>query len=203
MMFKIFILALLTVSTFTPHAFAEGNSKPYLLLEAEGSLTWDRTQQFYRARDNVMISYAIGENIWVINADEVEVVYLNNDPQNIQSLKAVGNVAVTQGNMTLRTSQLDGKMIRGELTQIQTSGGFVNITQAAPQRQEIQAKSGVYDLRTNVVTITGDVVIASETSRLTGERATYNVATGMSQIFAPENNGGASQNGRVRLEFNP
>ena len=91
-----------------------------------------------------------------IEADELEVI----DGEKRALFK--GNVTVTQGKSTLRTSQLeviysgDGSGGQGDISMLNLSGGVV----AKSDNNTATGDTGSFDVKREIVTLSGDVVLS-------------------------------------------
>ena len=117
-----------------------------------------------------------------IEADQLEVV----DGEN----KAIfsGNVVVRQGTSTLRTSRLevfyeqgaDGK--QGDIRFMDLSGGLI----ATTEDSKAVAQKGTYDVKSEVVTLDGDVVLTQDRNVAKGCSMRANLATNMATLKSCE-----------------
>ncbi|MES2497649.1 MAG: LptA/OstA family protein [Pseudomonadota bacterium] len=109
-----------------------------------------------------------------------------------------GNVDVKQGDMRLRSARLTiayNSAAQTEVTRMDASGGVVLTTATENARSQY----AIYDLRTRLVTMIGNVVIARAGKGETrGNRLVLNMNSGAASL-----DGGGSGGGRVTGRFNP
>lgn len=119
-----------------------------------------------------------------------------------RELKAHGDATAMRGDDELRgdvliarfRDQASGDM---ELRQIEAKG-HVRITTPT---EVITGETGLYDVDTNIATISGNVVITQGQNRLTGSRGQVNLNTNLSTLFAGDGTG--PSNNRVKGVFFP
>lgn len=95
-----------------------------------------------------------------------------------------GNVVATQGKSTLRASQLivyydaaeDGT--QGGVNKIEATGGITVVS----EDQSATGRTGVFDMKTDTATLTGDVVLTQGKNVLKGPELVVNMKTGIAKI---------------------
>jgi lipopolysaccharide export system protein LptA len=119
-----------------------------------------------------------------------------------------GNVIVRQGDTTLRSRTLDvyydqedskggmkaaqpGPGGKQSIRRLEAKGGVV-VTQ---KDQTATGQTGIFDMKTNTITMTGGVVITQGQNVLRGDRLIVDVATGHARVEAGQ--------GRVQGMFSP
>lgn len=121
-----------------------------------------------------------------------------------RELKAFGDAVAVRGDDRLRGDVLIARFRPGrgremELSQIEAQG---NVRINTPT-ETITGKTALYDARTNIATMEGDVVITQGENRLTGGRGQVNLNTNISTLFADDNRETGSSPGRVKGVFFP
>lgn len=113
------------------------------------------------------------------------------------SCTLVGNVAISQGTMRVAASRAVIHQAGGNPSRAVLTGG-VTLRQQLDDGGTINAKSAAvdYDMRSEVVTFTGDVSINQARGTLTGQRVVYNMRTGQVQS-------GGEGSGRVKMRIMP
>ena len=113
------------------------------------------------------------------------------------SCTLTGNVVITQGTLNINAAkgvitQAGGRPRRGQL-----SGG-VTMNQTLDDGTPVSTKSANvdYDFNTEVIILTGSVVITQPRGTLRGERVVYNMRNGQVQS-------GGKGNGRVHMTIQP
>ena len=108
-----------------------------------------------------------------------------------------GNVSISQGTMQVGAARAVIHQTGGNPSRAQLSGG-VTLRQQLDDGGTINAKASNvdYDMRTEVVTFTGDVTINQARGVLTGQRVVYNMRTGQVQS-------GGEGSGRVKMRIMP
>lgn len=113
------------------------------------------------------------------------------------SCTLTGNVVITQGTLKINAAkgvitQAGGRPRRGQL-----SGG-VSMSQTMDDGTPVTTKSAAvdYDFNTEIIILTGGVVITQPRGNLRGERVVYNMRTGQVQS-------GGQGGGRVRMTIQP
>lgn len=109
-----------------------------------------------------------------------------------------GGVIITQGTLDIRSNQAvihsaDGEPVRAVLT-----GGPVKMKQELDDGKPMTAVANRvdYDLKSEIVTFTGNVDIQQPTGSIAGQRVVYNMKTGQVQ-------GGGQDAGRVKIRIQP
>ena len=105
-----------------------------------------------------------------------------------------GRAEVFQGGNRLRADAIVGTTAEGELRRLEATGGVYFVTPA----QTMRGDRVVYDLTTDEVVVTGDVVLSQGQNVLTGGRLVYNVRTEAARM-----EGGGGQDGRIQGVFYP
>ena len=103
-----------------------------------------------------------------------------------------GRAEIIQGDNRIRANRIDGVLSGGNLVSVDASGEVYFVT----PNQTIRGDRASYTLSTEIVVVTGDVILTQGENVLTGSRLTYNVQTGAARI-----EGGSG--GRVRGVFHP
>ena len=113
------------------------------------------------------------------------------------SCTLIGNVAITQGTMRVGAGRAVIYQAGGNPSRAVLTGG-VTLRQQLDDGGTINARSSTvdYDMRTEVVTFTGDVTINQARGTLTGQRVVYNMRTGQVQS-------GGEGSGRVKMRIMP
>ena len=111
-----------------------------------------------------------------------------------------GNVRITQGTLDVRSGT--AVVHRGadqEIQRVVLTGAPASLRQDLDEggRLNASARSIDYDLGTNVVVLTGGVVIEQPRGELRGEKITYELSTGKMT------GSGSGEAGRVHLRMNP
>jgi len=113
-----------------------------------------------------------------------------------------GNVHVVQGDTTMRCKSLvvsyeadstaggvraakPGPGGRSQISRLEASGGVI-VTQ---KDQTATGDRGVFDLRSNTVTLVGNVVVSQGQNVMRGERLMVDLTTGVSRVEAGKTNG--------------
>ncbi len=113
-----------------------------------------------------------------------------------------GNVDITQGDMRLRASRVTiayNSASQTEVTRMDASGG-VTLTS---RTETARAQFGIYDLRTRLVTMVGNVVLVRNGQGETrGNRMVLNMNTGFATLDGGSV-GGSGGGGRVTGRFTP
>jgi lipopolysaccharide export system protein LptA len=106
-----------------------------------------------------------------------------------------GRAEMIQGGNRLRADRLTFVTADGDLTRAEASGAVYFVT----PEQTMRGDRAVYDLGTDQVTVTGDVILTQGQNVVTGGRLVYNVSTGNARM-----EGGPTARGdRVRGVFYP
>lgn len=143
-----------------------------------------------------------------IEADQLDV----DDTQAIATF--TGNVAVSQGDTLLKTSKLvvhyvnqpeGGGEGEGESASVPGASGNIDRLEATgqvyirSQDQIATADAASFDMDTQVVVLTGDVVLSQGENVATGCRMTIQMETGQARLEACE----GANDGRVRMMLTP
>ena len=109
-----------------------------------------------------------------------------------------GNVVITQGTLKINSARADVYQRSGDITRTVLTGAPVRMSQQMDDGTplNIAASRVDYDMKTEIVTLTGSVVITQPRGDLRGERVVYNMRTGQVQS-------GGQGNGRVRMTIQP
>lgn len=109
-----------------------------------------------------------------------------------------GNVDVTQGDMRLRATRVTiayNSASQTEVTRMDASGGVVLTTRSETARSQF----AIYDLRSRLVTMIGDVVVnRAGKGETRGNRLILNMTSGLATL-----DGGRTAGGRVTGRFTP
>lgn len=108
-----------------------------------------------------------------------------------------GNIVITQGTLKINAAQ--GQMMQsgGRPSRAKLSGG-VTMSQTLDDGTPVSTKSAAvdYDFNTEVIILTGGVVITQPRGNLRGERVVYNMRNGQVQS-------GGQGSGRVHMTLQP
>ena len=109
-----------------------------------------------------------------------------------------GNVVITQGTLKINSVRADVSRGSGDITRTVLTGAPVRMSQQMDDGTPINvvASRVDYDMKTEIVTLTGNVVVTQPRGDLRGERVIYNMRTGQVQS-------GGQGNGRVRMTIQP
>ena len=112
----------------------------------------------------------------------------------------VGNVIILQGTLDIRAAKADIYRVAGEPSRTVLTGGPVVMKQQMDDGTPFTARAANvdYNLKTEVVILTGNVSIEQPRGRLTGGRVVYNLKTGR-----VDSGGAGEDGGRVRMRINP
>lgn len=118
-------------------------------------------------------------------------------------ITAYGDASIFRGNDTLRADTIDATLKddgngRRILERVTATGNVVIRTAT----ESLTGAEGAYDAATNTATVSGGVKITRDQNVLTGDRATIDLTTNISRIFAAQNTP-SPQGGRVRGTFYP
>ncbi|MBW3549689.1 MAG: lipopolysaccharide transport periplasmic protein LptA [Proteobacteria bacterium] len=107
-------------------------------------------------------------------------------------------VIISQGTLDIRSNRATITQRNGEPVRVVLTGGPARLSQQLDNGEPMTAAANQldYDLRTEVVVLTGDVRVAQPGNTLSGERIVYNMQTGRVQ-------GGGEGAGRVRMRILP
>jgi lipopolysaccharide export system protein LptA len=144
-------------------------------------------------------------------ADSDEPVHIEADELEVRDRDRLaiftGNVVVVQGETTLRTPTLEvyytGEAMPGEgeqptaqgISRLKALGGVVVET----DDQKATGQEAEFEMATQLVTLTGDVVLTQGDNLVRGERLVVNLESGESRLYASTQPGG----GRVQGLFKP
>ncbi len=106
-----------------------------------------------------------------------------------------GRAELTQGGNRLRANRISFVTANGDLTRAEASGEVYFVT----PEQTMRGDRAVYDLGTDNVTVTGDVILTQGQNVATGGRLVYNVATETARMEGAP----TAQGDRVRGVFYP
>ncbi|MFT4180157.1 MAG: lipopolysaccharide transport periplasmic protein LptA [Thermomonas sp.] len=108
-----------------------------------------------------------------------------------------GKVTITQGTLRIVADKAVVTQSGGNPRQARFSGG-VTLFQQMDDGTNLDAKASNidYDLKTEVVTFTGNVTITQQRGTLNGERVVYDMKTGQVES-------GGGNNGRVKMRILP
>ena len=109
-----------------------------------------------------------------------------------------GRVVITQGTLKINSVRADVYRGSGDITRTVLTGAPVRMSQQMDDGTPINvvASRVDYDMKTEIVTLTGNVVVSQPRGDLRGERVVYNMRTGQVQS-------GGQGNGRVRMTIQP
>lgn len=136
------------------------------------------------------------------SSDRNQLMDITSDSSNCQlgdnmSCTLSGNIVITQGTLKINASQ--GQMMQsgGRPSRAKLSGS-VTMSQTLDDGTPVTTKSSTvdYDFNTEVIILTGGVVITQPRGNLRGERVVYNMRNGQVQS-------GGQGNGRVRMTIQP
>lgn len=110
-----------------------------------------------------------------------------------------GNVVITQGTLDIRSSKAVIHRSGGEPSRAVLNGSPAIMRQQLDDGSPMTARASTidYDLRTEVITLTGDVNIEQPRGTMTGQRVVYDTRSGQM------NSGGGKEGGRVRMTIQP
>ena len=110
-----------------------------------------------------------------------------------------GNVVITQGTLNIRSGKAVIYRSGGEPSRAVITGSPAVMRQELDDGSPMTARASTidYDLRTEIITLTGNVNIEQPRGTMTGQRVVYNTRTG--QV----NSGGGQNGGRVRMTIQP
>ena len=109
-----------------------------------------------------------------------------------------GNVVITQGTLKINAARAELYQNRGDISRTVLTGNPVRMSQQMDDGtpMNVTASRIDYDLKTEIVTLTGSVVLTQPRADMRGERVVYNMRTGQVQ------SGGQGQ-GRVNMTIQP
>lgn len=135
-------------------------------------------------------------------SDRNQAMDIASDTSNCQlgdnmSCTLSGNIVITQGTLKINASQGQMMQAGGRPSRAKLSGG-VTMSQTLDDGTPVSTKSaGVdYDFSTEIIILTGGVVITQPRGNLRGERVVYNMRNGQVQS-------GGQGNGRVHMTLQP
>lgn len=108
-----------------------------------------------------------------------------------------GNVVITQGTLKINAAQGNFNQTGGRPSKARLTGG-VTMSQQMDDGTPVNTKSSTvdYDFSTEIVILTGNVVLTQPRGTLRGERVVYNMRNGQVQS-------GGKGNGRVHMTIQP
>ncbi len=111
-----------------------------------------------------------------------------------------GNVAVTQGTLDIRASRAEVTTRNDDPSRVVLTGSPARLKQEMDDGSPFSADASRidYDLTTDVVTLTGNVVVKQRGNTMNGPRVVYDMKTGRVQASGSETDGG-----RVRMRLMP
>jgi lipopolysaccharide export system protein LptA len=136
-----------------------------------------------------------------VNADSLEVI------QDNQKAIFSGNVVAKQGTLNISANKMtvyytkkDGKEDKEQnsVSKVEAEG---NVFLSTPT-ETAQGQTGLLDVKQNVVTLSGNVVLTSGKNVVKGEKLVYNVTTRQSRIVSGTTSNGTKKE-RVRGVFVP
>ena len=91
-----------------------------------------------------------------------------------------GNVRITQGTLKVEADTAVVHRVKGEIAKVVLSGGPVRLSQIADNGEAMNAtaRQVVYTLTSDVVVLTGNVLIEQARGNLRGETVKYDLASG-------------------------
>ena len=109
-----------------------------------------------------------------------------------------GRVVITQGTLKINAARAELYQNRGDISRTVLTGSPVRMSQQMDDGtpMNVTASRIDYDLKTEIVTLTGSVVLTQPRADMRGERVVYNMRTGQVQ------SGGQGQ-GRVNMTIQP
>lgn len=110
-----------------------------------------------------------------------------------------GNVTIVQGSLQIRANRADIHQTRGgDVARVVLQGGPATLRQQLDDGtpMNVRANQIDYNHQTEVAVFTGNVLVEQPRGSLSGERVTYNMATGQVQS-------GGEGSGRVRMTIQP
>lgn len=130
-----------------------------------------------------------------INADDIDHALDGSRPATLS-----GNVVITQGTLDIRSARAEVTVRGSEPTRVVLTGSPATLTQEMDDGSPFSANAQRvdYDLDTDIVTLTGNVVVKQRGNTMNGPKVVYNMGTGRVQA-----SGNASEGGRVNLRLVP
>ncbi|GAB1596501.1 lipopolysaccharide transport periplasmic protein LptA [Lysobacter claricitrinus] len=110
-----------------------------------------------------------------------------------------GGVTITQGTLRITSSGAQITMRNGEAVRAVLNGGPVKMSQQLDDGTPMSSTSAAadYDMKADVVVLSGNVTVQQTRGTLTGDRVNYNMRTG--QVASGQAAGG----GRVHMRILP
>lgn len=110
-----------------------------------------------------------------------------------------GGVTITQGTLHITSSGAQITMQNGEAVRAVLNGGPVKMSQLLDDGTPMSSTSAAadYDMKADVVVLSGNVTVQQTRGTLTGDRVNYNMRTG--QVAS----GAAAGGGRVHMHIAP
>ena len=111
-----------------------------------------------------------------------------------------GNVAVTQGTLDIRASRAEVTTRNDDPSRVVLTGSPARLKQEMDDGSPFSADASRidYDLTSDTVTLTGNVVVKQRGNTMNGPRVVYDMKTGRVQASGSE-----SDDGRVRMRLMP
>jgi lipopolysaccharide export system protein LptA len=128
-----------------------------------------------------------------ISADETDYVLDDRRPTVL-----TGNVTITQGTLDIRARRAEITQRGGEPTRAVLTGSPVKLDQQLDDGTPMSATANKvdYDLTTEIVVLSGNVILRQPRGSLSGGRVVYNMRTGQVQS-------GGKGEGRVKMRILP
>lgn len=110
-----------------------------------------------------------------------------------------GGVTITQGSLRITSGSAEITMRNGEAVRAVLRGGPVRMSQQLDDGTPMNSSSATadYDMKADVVVLSGGATVTQPRGTLSGERITYNMKSG--QVAS----GGAAGGGRVKMRILP
>jgi lipopolysaccharide export system protein LptA len=111
-----------------------------------------------------------------------------------------GNVIITQGTLDIRSARAEVTVRNSEPSRVVLTGSPAKLKQEMDDGAPFSADASRidYDLTSDIVTLTGNVVVKQRGNTMNGPRVVYNMKTGRVQASGSESNGG-----RVNMRIQP
>jgi lipopolysaccharide export system protein LptA len=122
------------------------------------------------------------------------LVYYEADPKRVKATAKAGAKATPAAKGKKVTVPEPGFEGQQRIRKLEARGGVV----VKRNDQIASGKTGIFDMRSNTVTLVGDVVISQGPNVTSGDRLVVNLTTGVSRIES-----GKSNRGRVRALIQP
>ncbi len=144
----------------------------------------------------------LAESFSGFSSDSNKPIDIESDTLEVQDQKKIaifkGNVKAIQGDFKLRSKELEVKYAgqntpsssNSEITQIKAQGKVLITT---PQKQTATSDWALFDVKSNLITIGGNVVLSQGKNVLKGEKLVIDLKTGKSRF----------ETGRVKGKFTP